>query len=239
MRWLLIACSCVLLLCQACKDGPEQEKLYDQQTKQPPVTRHSQLDSVLDGLQVIPFQKIDKGYLAEAGITAKWKRVLSKRSWYVVRGKQAFQYLVWNFRIEDFMTKDNAWEVNRTNPDAGHIQYLCLDRRVLHRLMDLLDYMHEQKLDITKVLIKHGFRYPSYNARIGGAKKSRHQFGEAIDLFIGDVNRDGRADEEDKAPLLAILDTKIIGDGGGVGRYPDSHVIHLDVRGFRARWDQQ
>jgi hypothetical protein len=52
----------------------------------------------------------------------------------------------------------------------------------------------------SQISIKHGFRHPAYNHQIGGASKSRHQFGEAIDLLVGDVNGDGRADEDDKAP---------------------------------------
>jgi hypothetical protein len=239
MRSLLIfPLSSFLLLLAACK-GPTVEETYDQQTHQPPITRHAQIDSILNTLEAISFDHIDPAYLETNGIEGKWKTALAKKKWYKVRGKQAFQYLVGTFRIENFLPRDAAWEQNRNDPDAGHIQYLCMDKRILHKLLDLMKAMEKQGMDTRQMAINYGFRPPTYNTLIGGATRSRHQWGEAIDLIIGDVNRDGRMDDCDKAPLIAMLDRDIIGDGGGVGKYPHSQIIHMDVRGHRARWDFQ
>ena len=183
---------CLLFLIFGCESPITPEQAFDQSSRQSPVIRHAQIDSVMGELTIVPFSKLAPAYLKSAGIEGEWKQKLSKKTWYKVGTEESLQFVVGSFRIR-----------------------------------------------VSQIAIKHGFRHPAYNHQISGAKKSRHQFGEAIDLLVGDVNRDGRADEDDKAPLLKMLDEKIIGNAGGVGKYPGSHVIHMDVRGFRARWDKQ
>jgi hypothetical protein len=223
----------------SCNDLTSPEKTFDQKTGQKPILVHAKIDSVMNHLTTVPFSKLAPYYLKSAGLDAEWKRKLSKKTWYKVGQEESLQFVVGSFRIRDFLTPDSTYFAHAEHPQADQFQYLCLDRRILHKLLDLLDAMLTQGLDISQISIKHGFRHPAYNHQIGGASKSRHQFGEAIDLFVGDVNGDGRADEDDKAPLLKMLDQKIIGNAGGVGKYPGSHVIHMDVRGYRARWDEQ
>jgi len=41
-----------------------------------------------------------------------------------------------------------------------------------------------------------------------------------------------------KKIILDILENKVIGDQGGIGRYPGTMSVHFDVRGFKARWDK-
>ncbi|MEL6669954.1 MAG: hypothetical protein AAFP08_13345, partial [Bacteroidota bacterium] len=78
---------------------------------------------------------------------------------------------------------------------------------------------------------------PKENASAGGASLSRHILGQAIDMLIGDINRDGRYTDIDKQIVLDIANQDIIGDRGGIGRYPGTRTVHIDVRGYRARWD--
>lgn len=228
-----------LLLLSSCQTSPTAAMLYDQQAHQTPILRHSQLDSVLHGLEKVPFSQLDPAYMEAAGIEGSWKRILSRKTWYAVRGSQVHRYLVGQHRVGDFLPRGGDWEERQVHLGAEGVHYLCIDARVLHRLLDLLQGMVAQGLDVRQVWINHGFRPPRYNAAVGGAPKSRHQYGEAIDLLVGDVNHDGRLDPCDKEPMLTLLDTKIIGSQGGVGKYPHSQVIHMDVRGYRARWDFQ
>lgn len=224
----------------ACSTDPSYEsesKEYDKLTQQSPVTRHSQLDSVMDGLTRIAFKDLPKTYLHAAGIEGTWAKALSKKPWFRLERQDLFPFVVQRFRIGDFVPHDSIFWTQIRQPQPGDVQYWCMDRRVLHKLLDLLLAMPDMGLDPTQISINHGFRHPRLNVQIRGAKKSRHQWGEAIDLKIGDVNHDGVRDSADKGPLIRILDKKIIANGGGVGRYPGTDVIHLDVRGFRARWD--
>ncbi|MGE0490449.1 MAG: D-Ala-D-Ala carboxypeptidase family metallohydrolase [Vulcanimicrobiota bacterium] len=64
-----------------------------------------------------------------------------------------------------------------------------------------------------------------HNASIGGATKSEHIAGTAADIYTDAISN---------SELHRICD-RIIGNKGGVGRYAD--FVHVDVRGFHARWD--
>lgn len=76
----------------------------------------------------------------------------------------------------------------------------------------------------------------------GAAKDSRHLIGDAIDFIVFDINDDGKSDSKDVDIVFAILDKEIIKDKGGIGTYKNEHsffdrqMIHIDCRGYRARW---
>ncbi len=85
----------------------------------------------------------------------------------------------------------------------------------------------------------------------GRAGLSRHMYGDASDIFIDsdgdgkmdDLNRDGRVDIGDSRFILQSVDRverehpELIG-GAGVYVACRGHgpFIHIDTRGYRARW---
>ena len=88
----------------------------------------------------------------------------------------------------------------------------------------------------------------------GNVKYSRHVYGGAADFFIDenskddmmdDLNRDGKIDFKDAAIIYEIID-ELYGKKfyarltGGLARYKKTSYhgpfVHVDVRGFRARW---
>ncbi len=83
-------------------------------------------------------------------------------------------------------------------------------------------------------LITSGHQDPRFNEQVGGARLSIHLQGEAIDIYVEDINLDGKYTKEDKDIVINILDKKIIRDKGGIGRYPGSRIVHFDVRGYKA-----
>lgn len=76
----------------------------------------------------------------------------------------------------------------------------------------------------------------------GAAKDSRHLNAEAIDFIVFDVNNDGKSDSLDVDIVFEILDKEIIKNSGGIGTYKneksfiDRQMIHIDCRGYKARW---
>jgi len=77
----------------------------------------------------------------------------------------------------------------------------------------------------------------------GAVKKSQHLHGNAIDIMVLDVNKDGKSDRKDVDIVFDILDKKIIKNKGGIGTYYhkagnffDRQMVHFDCRGKRARW---
>lgn len=77
-----------------------------------------------------------------------------------------------------------------------------------------------------------------HNDFVGGARNSQHLKGKALDLQIGDINGDRKANSTDKKIVSDILDKEVIGNKGGVGFYPGTMMVHLDVRGRKARWNR-
>lgn len=71
------------------------------------------------------------------------------------------------------------------------------------------------------------YRTPAYNSQIGGASNSRHTYADAADFSTQLVNSIGRS------KFLRIANR--LYRNGGVGIYP-SGSVHVDTRGYKARW---
>jgi hypothetical protein len=83
------------------------------------------------------------------------------------------------------------------------------------------------------------------------AQDSRHQYGDAADVFVDndgngrmdDLNRDGRVDARDTQLVIDAAERVERAHPdllGGAGRYRATRAhgpfVHIDVRGYRARW---
>lgn len=81
------------------------------------------------------------------------------------------------------------------------------------------------------ISILSGYRCPVHNQTVGGAVNSIHMEGSASDLWYEgiDVEHLAQVAEETLAEL---------GIEGGVGRYPTQQFVHVDTRGYTARWDE-
>jgi hypothetical protein len=150
-----------------------------------------------------------------------------------------------HFRLRDFLTKDqrDVWP-----------KYLVLDTKLIDKLELVIDDLVSHGYDVRHVSVMSGFRTPQYNRRgvgRGRADASRHQYGDAADVFVDnnrdgrmdDLNRDGRVDTRDARLLLAAVDrveAKYPGLVGGAGVYAATRAhgpfTHIDARGKRARW---
>lgn len=151
-----------------------------------------------------------------------------------------------HFRLRDFLTKGQ--------PDVWP-KYLVLEPRLIDKLELVLSDLAARGVNTSGVTVMSGFRTPSYNeggGNTGGrAGLSRHMYGDASDIFIDsdgngamdDLNRDGRVDIKDARFIEASVDKverehpELIG-GTGVYVACCGHgpFIHIDTRGYRARW---
>jgi uncharacterized protein YcbK (DUF882 family) len=150
------------------------------------------------------------------------------------------------FRVCDFLTKDQStvWP-----------KYLVVQPALLDKLELMADELERLgKPSAIKVL--SGFRTPQYNAkgvcrRCGRARDSRHMYGDASDIYVDgnddgvmdDLNGDGRLTVADARYLAGIAD-QVEGEHpeltGGIGIYRATGAhgpfVHIDTRGFVARW---
>jgi uncharacterized protein YcbK (DUF882 family) len=77
--------------------------------------------------------------------------------------------------------------------------------------------------------ISSGFRCPIHNANVGGVENSFHTQGVAADCV-----QDILSVEEFASLVESVMED--MGIEGGVGRYYDDGFVHVDVRGYTARW---
>ena len=149
-----------------------------------------------------------------------------------------------HFQLKDFLCKQ----------DGDYPKYLVLKENLLLKLELILEKANEQGISCSTFHVMSGYRTPYYNKLIGNVKYSRHLWGGAADIFIDehpedgmmdDLNGDGQINFRDAGILYDIID-RMYGKPwyqrflGGLGRYEKTNnhgpFVHVDVRGFRARW---
>jgi zinc D-Ala-D-Ala carboxypeptidase len=103
----------------------------------------------------------------------------------------------------------------------------CGRNETTQALVDALDELHE--LAGRAVIIHDAYRCPKHNNETPGAvANSEHPRGEAADLHIPGLGLAELYRLADKVPAFA---------NGGIGVYDTAQpMIHVDVRGHRARW---
>ena len=130
-------------------------------------------------------------------------------------------------------------------------QFIALSPVLLKKLewitLYLKDYSQNPEARLT---ILSGYRPPGYNQSVSGALWSRHIYGDAADIIVDlsprdsrmdDLNQDGRIDRADALVLVKFIEEieKISGSSGGLGifdRGKQGPSIHIDARGYKARW---
>lgn len=148
-----------------------------------------------------------------------------------------------HFRLRDFIShgQANVWP-----------KYVVIREPLLDKLELVIQDLNSRGINAEGMRIRSGFRTPAHNRAVrgeGSARDSRHQFGDAVDVFIdqegtgrmSDLNGDGRVNFADVKLILAAVDrveTKHPELVGGTGLYTgrSGSFAHMDVRGTRARW---
>lgn len=151
-----------------------------------------------------------------------------------------------NFTLSQFICKQQP----------GHDpSYLLIRAAMLIKLETLLEAAEENGWPTDSFFIMSGYRTPYYNAAIGNTTtSSRHLYGGAADIWIDgngdgqmdDLNGDGIINIKDARALANLAETLAIKGGrnwpvGGIGIYRANSAhgpfLHIDVRGYRARWE--
>lgn len=215
---------------------------YDRSNHQTPITSSQQIKDFLNSFPVVSISKADKEYLVKTKYQeVKYKKLAKGSQLLVIKGNDIFKYVVGKYRIKDFLPNDDYYfkNINSLLFGNGSEIYWMVDKKLLFKLLELQNVLAKKGFNQSGFTIVNGYRHPAYNEYVGGAPLSRHLKGQALDLLIGDINNDGVANQKDKSIVLDFLEKDVIKSFGGIGRYPGSMSVHFDVRGYRARWDQQ
>lgn len=151
-----------------------------------------------------------------------------------------------HFALGQFVTKNqaNVWP-----------KYVVLQSRLLDKLELTIAELNREGHPVRGLFVMSGFRTPDYNEEgmgTGGRSSvSRHQYGDAADVYpddrghdrMDDLNRDGRVDLSDARILAHAAEMVELAHpelAGGIGIYPATSAhgpfVHIDARGHRARW---
>lgn len=100
---------------------------------------------------------------------------------------------------------------------------------VISRLRFLVQFGLQPLRDLAKepLTVSSGYRCFNRNKAVGGAKNSRHPIGDAADITCTTLS---------PQELATLAETIPVFKHGGMGIYPT--FVHLDTRGYRARWKE-
>jgi len=204
---------------------------------QPEITTYAQIDSVYNSFQKISFSELPERYRDVAGLTDRYEQTYKNSEFLIVRRKNLDKNLVADVSVSAFLPEYNP--ICPPSFSCGrNTFFLLVNKKLLYRILDLKKALEKNGYNKNGFRVRESFRPPVLNEAVGGARGSQHMYGNAADLIVRDVDNDGKVDNSDKQILLGLLE-KIIGNSGGIGRYPGTTSIHIDVRGFRVRWDFQ
>lgn len=149
-----------------------------------------------------------------------------------------------HFQLRQFLCKQ----------DGDFPKFALVHERLLLKLELLLEKMNDRGLEVNTFAVLSGYRTPHYNRAIGNSTRySRHLYGDAADIYIDrdgdgrmdDLNGDGRETQADAEMMASVIEQSFDDIWyrpfiGGLGLYgPKPHrgpFIHVDTRGFKARW---
>lgn len=130
-----------------------------------------------------------------------------------------------------YPTSNFTWS-EATKKCTRHIQELVIGDKIIINAHQIEAKIVEtaRELDICRSIlgdrplwVNSWYRPPHINARVGGARYSRHLFGDGVDI---------RSDYLSSAQIYRLLDKVHV--EGGLGRYHS--FVHIDWRGEIARW---
>lgn len=151
-----------------------------------------------------------------------------------------------HIQLKDFVTKGqgDVWP-----------KYVAMQPRVLDKVELTLQELGKMGHPVKNIFVVSAFRTPSYNETggdpSGRASLSRHMYGDAMDIAV-DNDGDGFMDDLNGDGRVNVADARIVGEAadrvekahpnlvGGVGIYTPTGAhhgfVHIDTRGYRARW---
>lgn len=209
----------------------------------------------LNIITLVPFAEKRRGRIGnyllgtwpyESGGKPRSPAYANPKGFVEVTAENRHLYVSEHFQLGDFITKgqENVWP-----------KYILLDSQLLDKLELMIAELEAMGVNVENVTVMSGFRTPHYNEgggnTAGRANLSRHIYGDGADVFVDndedgwtdDITGDGKVDTRDAemmAKAAERVEMKYPSLVGGIGTYVaccgHGPFVHLDVRGYRARW---
>ncbi|MBQ9988931.1 MAG: peptidoglycan-binding protein [Clostridia bacterium] len=127
-------------------------------------------------------------------------------------------------------------DINICRPALRHlwqdlpVKYYPNAQKVLER-MELVREKLLRTWPYAVLQVRNGYRPEAYNKQVGGARKSRHLYGQAVDLMC-------KTDVIQYVPncyQIGVLCLALFNEDGGLGLGSNTNV-HMDIREKKTRW---
>jgi hypothetical protein len=137
----------------------------------------------------------------------------------------------------------------------GFPKYVVLQPDLLEKLENVVSAVQSHGFEVSTLRLMSAYRTPVYNKGIGNETTfSRHQYGDAADIIVDefpkdgvmdDLNGNGREDRGDANLLAGWVETmdhdpETANLIGGLSAYGSTQghgpFVHVDARGYAARW---
>lgn len=105
----------------------------------------------------------------------------------------------------------------RIPKNVHHTANIIRVARLAQRIRDAIDL---------PMIVTSWYRPEPWNSWAGGVPNSQHLDGNAMDFYVESI---------DYVRMYQIAD-RLVGSDGGVGKYRNNTITHIDARGYRARW---
>jgi len=108
-------------------------------------------------------------------------------------------------------------------------EYCLIDYQLVFDLQKLRNFITEKTGKEHAFIITRGYSCPKHNKEIGGAPKSAHMEGRAIDFYVKGLTI---------AQVWLFIEKMGVNNFTGMGSYPEEHppVIHIDNMPRYNRW---
>lgn len=210
---------------------------YDLKNDNQQVLNLNQLKNSISYYSVLNYNQLPealKSRMKSAEID--YKNKFSKLNFYKIPKDDLYKKVYMNQRLIDICSSEQR-ELYLWFSSTRYF-YIMVNFDLFDVLFRLNSILNKKGFFNENIKINSAYRSPNTNDKVHGARNSMHLFGKALDLKIGDINKDGLISEEDKKIVYDILDKNLIKNKGGLGYYPKTMILHIDIRGSRARWDQ-
>lgn len=210
--------------------------IYDAFHENAYINKQQQIDQILQSFDKRPFALLPSTFKKATKMNLDpYQKLVNGQTFYILHKKDVYRRIVGNIRIKDLISRE--LEYKHLHYFSKDTLYWGIDKRILYKLLALQDLLTLKGYNRNALHINHGHRSPLYNEQLHAAPRSRHIVGEAVDISVGDVDRDGGYSDKDKQIIIDLCERFIIKNNGGLGLYPGTRVVHMDVRGYRARWN--
>jgi len=151
---------------------------HDLTKANPTISNQLEFEKIINQYPKVAYSQLNPDYLAQTkSNTKKYKNILKKSNYTVIKREDFFKKIVGDFRIKDFVCKDAAYRKCLSNPNREY--YWLIDNKLIRAVFELQNALKKEGYNPKAFTIKSGHRHPKRNEKIKGASSSKHIIGQS------------------------------------------------------------